>query len=90
MILSDKDIKARILNGDIVVTSPENDHLANIGASSMDFRLGKFFKIYDHAKSAVLDPNKPETFKDISKMIEIEEEGVPLLYGRVNLFLVLL
>ncbi len=45
----------------------------------MDLRLGKFFKIYDHAKYAVLDPLQPDTFKDIAKLIEIEDEGVPFI-----------
>lgn len=79
MILSDRDIKARILQGDIIVNSPDNDHLPNIGASSMDLRLGRFFKIYDHTKYAVLDPMKPETFKDIARLIEVDDERVPFI-----------
>ena len=78
MILSDRDIKARMLKGDISVVSPDNDHLPNVGASSMDLRLGKYFKIYDHAKYAVLDPLQPETFKDVAKLIELEE-GQPFV-----------
>jgi dCTP deaminase len=72
MILSDRDIKARIHAGEIVVTSPNNDHEKNIHASSMDFRLGKYFKIYDNSKQPVLDPAKPKTLKDSTKLIEVE------------------
>jgi len=72
MILSDRDIKAHILKGDIVITSPNNDHLANIGPSSLDLRLGAYFKVYNHASHAILDPMDPETFKDVARMIEIE------------------
>ena len=79
MILSDRDIKAKILSGDIVVQSPKNDHMGHIGSSSMDFRLGKYFKIYNHAKHALLDPKNPESFKDITKMIEIEDEETPFI-----------
>lgn len=79
MILSDRDIKARMLKGDIVVQSPNNDHHANVGASSMDLRLGNFFKIYDHTKYAVLDPMQPETFKDIARLIEVDDERVPFI-----------
>lgn len=79
MILSDRDIKASLKTGDIVITGPDDDHLSNIGASSIDLRLGNFFKLYDHAKSPVLDPMKPETFKDISKMIEIKDEKTPFI-----------
>lgn len=79
MILSDRDIKDRILKGDIVITSPRNDHLANIGPSSLDLRLGRFFKVYNHTQSAVLDPRNPDTFKDIARMIEIEDENTPFI-----------
>ncbi len=79
MILSDRDIKARMLKGDIVVTSPDNDHLGNIGASSMDLRLGKYFKVYNHTKYAVLDPMQPETFKDVARLVEIDEETTPFI-----------
>jgi len=79
MILSDRDIKAKIESGDIVVVSPDSDHMANIGASSMDLRLGKYFKIYDHARHALLDPRNPETFRDIAKLIEIKEENIPFI-----------
>ena len=74
MILSDRDIKERMLKGDIVVVSPDNDHMGNIGPSSLDLRLGKYFKIYNHAKAAILDPKNPETFKDVVNLIEIEDE----------------
>jgi dCTP deaminase len=73
MILSDRDIKARILKGDIVVTSPDNDHLANLGPSSLDLRLGSYFKVYNHSSHAILDPKNPETFKDVVRMVEIEK-----------------
>lgn len=79
MILSDGDIKAKIKAGDIVVSSNDNEHMSNIGASSMDLRLGKFFKVYDHARHAVLDPRDPSTFKDIAKLIEIEDEDTPFI-----------
>jgi len=79
MILSDRDIKARIAQGDIVVISPDADHLPNIGASSMDFRLGKYFKVYNHATHAILDPADPDTFKDVTKLIELEKEGSPFI-----------
>ncbi|EKD93181.1 MAG: hypothetical protein ACD_28C00216G0003 [uncultured bacterium] len=79
MILSDRDIKAYIASGAIGVTSPDNDHMQNIHASSMDFRLGRFFKVYDHASQAILDPSDPETFKDVTKLIEISEPGRPFI-----------
>jgi len=75
MILSDQDIKKRIKDGSIVVTSPTNDHDKNIHASSMDFRLGRYFKLYEHSRNAVLDPLKSESFQDIMRNIEITDES---------------
>lgn len=79
MILSDRDIKARMLKGDIVIKSPNNDHLTNVHASSLDLRLGRFFKIYDHTKYAILDPMQPDTFKDVARLIEIDDERSPFI-----------
>jgi dCTP deaminase len=79
MILSDKDIKAKIATGDIVVESPKNDHEVNINASSMDLRLGKHFKIYQHAKVPYLDPLDPDGFADMTELITIENEGEPFI-----------
>lgn len=79
MILSDRDIKAKIFAGEIVVKSPNNDHLFNIGSSSMDFRLGRFFKLYNHTKHAVLDPMNAASFKDIVRLIEIDKDDVPFI-----------
>lgn len=78
MILSDRDIKKRIKAGDIVITSPNNDHDKNVHASSMDLRLGKFFKTYDNSKQPILDPANPETLQNCTDLIEIEE-GKPYI-----------
>ena len=77
MILSDRDIKSKIATGDIVITSPNDDHFSNINASSMDLRLGKHFKIDKHSQHAVLDPRDPQGFKDLTQLITIEEPGQP-------------
>lgn len=78
MILSDKDIRARIEKGEIVIESPDNGHNANVNASSADLRLGKFFKIYNHAQKPLLDPLDPESFENMTKLMEIEE-GEPFI-----------
>lgn len=75
MILSDRDIQRRILARDIVITSPEDDHMKNIHASSLDLRLGRYFKIYNHAQFPVLDPMKPECFDGVTKLIELSDDG---------------
>lgn len=79
MILSDRDIKKAIQEGRIAVTSPESDHDKNIHASSMDLRLGKFFKVYEHSKFPVLDPLKMDSFQGLTKMVEITNPEEPFI-----------
>lgn len=79
MILSDRDIKLKIANGDIVVESENNDHEVNINASSMDLRLGRFFKVYQHAKVPFLDPMNPEGFENMTELIEITNPKEPFI-----------
>ena len=78
MILSDKDIKAAIAQGQIEITSADGNHGQVIGPSSYDIRLGKFFKVYKHAHLAILDPTKPESFEDVTETIEIAD-GKPFI-----------
>lgn len=79
MILSDRDIRAKITSGDIVITSADNGHIANINASSLDLRLGRFFKIYNHSQCAVLDPLNKKSFENVTKLIEIKQSGEPFI-----------
>ncbi len=79
MILSDRDIKKKLQNGEIVVESHDSKHHENISASSLDLRLGRFFKVYNHSQKAVLDPRDPESFKDVTKLIELKNEKSPFI-----------
>jgi len=79
MILSDRDIKKQIEAGNIVISSPANDHAKNIHASSMDLRLGKFFKIYRPSNLPVLDPLKMKTFEGLTELIEIKNPSEPFI-----------
>jgi dCTP deaminase len=74
MILSDRDIRKQIDSGNIGVSDSDNQYLENIHASSLDLRLGSFFKVYDHSKLPVLDPQRIDSFKDVTKMFEITGE----------------
>lgn len=76
MILSDKDIKDLINKGEIQISSEDGKNpIENVHCASLDFRLGKHFKIYDHAKYAILDPSKPETLQNATKLITIEDDS---------------
>lgn len=56
MILSDSEIKRRIAEWDLQVTSTDKyDVIQQIGPASLDFRLGNTFKIYRKSRQTVID-----------------------------------
>jgi dCTP deaminase len=79
MILSDRDIRSLIQSGEIGIEAPDKKYLQNIGPSSLDLRCGNHFKLYEHTKFPLLDPADPETFKNCSRMLEINKKGEPFI-----------
>jgi len=71
MILSDRDIFQKIEAGEIAISSSQENWKSQIGASSMDLRLGRFFKLYRHGKYAVLDPKKMSDEDDLCQLVEV-------------------
>lgn len=55
MILSDKDIK-KALSAKRIVITPKPDLKTQLGSCSVDLRLGRQFRIFDHSKFAYIDP----------------------------------
>lgn len=55
MILSDHDIKIAISTKRITIT-PKPDLVTQLGSCSVDLRLGRQFRIFDHSKFAYIDP----------------------------------
>ena len=78
MILSDRDITAKIDAGLIMIDSPNPHWRDQIGASSIDMRLGKYFKVYEHGKYPVLDPRQMKDTDDITRLIEVKD-GEPFI-----------
>lgn len=73
MILSDRDIHAKIEAGLIHIDSPNPHWKEQIGASSMDMRLGKYFKVYEHGRFPVLDPSLMKSTDEITRLIEVKD-----------------
>jgi len=73
MILSDKDIREAIESGRVKIENGVSNEELYIHASSMDLRLGHTFKLYEHSKSAVLDPKDAATFAGNMRTITIKE-----------------
>ena len=78
MILSDRDIRQAIESGRVRIESDQPEFFQYIHASSMDLRLGGTFKLYEHSKSAILDPKDPETFASNMRTITVAD-GDPFI-----------
>jgi dCTP deaminase len=75
MILSDREIFEKVNTGDIQIFSPKENWKDQIHASSMDFRLGNFFKTYESSQCELLDPKKMgASEKTITRLHERDEE----------------
>ena len=72
MILSDQDIFKKIEAGSIVIKSNRSNYKEQVHASSMDLRLGKFFKVYSHTKFAILDPKNKTP--NITEIFEVKDD----------------
>ncbi len=74
-VLSDKDIFAALDSGRIKIEAPDKQDIRpDVHAASVDLRLGRFFKIYDHSKIALLNPKDKETIPKMMRTIEITGE----------------
>lgn len=72
MVLSDRDIK-KVLNDGRVKIKPFPDFKNQLGSCSVDLRLGKAFRVFDHSKFAFIDPFSKDS-SDFTKEIFIESD----------------
>lgn len=72
MILSDKDIKKALRNGDIIV-KPKPNLEEQLGSSSLDLRLGYDFRVFKHRKQPFVDPFDKSTIEGMTEQIKISK-----------------
>ena len=77
MILSDGDIKKALVEKRIVI-DPAPDFDTQLGPCSIDFRLGKKFRVFNHSKVALIDTNNPKVTSDLMTEVEIKD-GEPFI-----------
>lgn len=70
MILSDRDIRAAITSGKIAI-DPQPNLADQLGSCSIDFHLGKTFKIFNHSKYPYIDPRSPNLTSELMKDITV-------------------
>jgi len=77
MILSDGDIKKALQEKRIVI-DPVPDFSSQLGSCSIDFRLGRKFRVFNHSKVALIDTNNPNVTSDLMTEVEIQD-GEPFI-----------
>ncbi len=74
MILSDGDIKKALASKRIVIKpAPNLDE--QLGSCSIDLRLGKEFRVFDHSKHPFIDPSKKDYSNEITKVVKVNKDG---------------
>lgn len=71
MILSDRDI-VKSLKSKRIKISPSLDMKTQLGSCSIDLRLGKQFRVFNHSKMAFIDPNNPKLGTDMMTEITLK------------------
>ncbi|HEY5515819.1 MAG TPA: dCTP deaminase [Pengzhenrongella sp.] len=73
MLLSDRDIRAELDSGRVVLDPNES---TMIQPSSIDVRLDRYFRLFDNHKYAVIDPSLDQP--DLTRLVKVER-GEPLI-----------
>ncbi len=77
MLLSDRDIRARLGKGDLVI-DPLDDPAVQIQPASVDLRLGTSFALFRPTRVACLDPRALPA--DVTETVEVAEGDAFVLH----------
>lgn len=72
MILSDRDIVTSLANGRIKI-APAIDQKTQLGSCSVDLRLGKHFRVFNHSKVPYIDTNNPNVTAGMMGEVRLKE-----------------
>ncbi|MGB5935798.1 MAG: dCTP deaminase, partial [Ornithinimicrobium sp.] len=75
MLLSDRDIHAQIDSGRVAL-EPWDPQM--VQPSSVDFRLDRYFRLFDNHKYAVIDPSLDQP--DLTRLVEVEPDETFVLH----------
>jgi dCTP deaminase len=77
MVLSDVDLLAAIESG-VVRVSPPPDFETQLGACSLDLRLGSEFRVFERARTAFIDPREGINWDEFTRIINVPD-GEPFI-----------
>ncbi|MBI2035023.1 MAG: dCTP deaminase [Candidatus Levybacteria bacterium] len=72
MILSDRDLRTALKSGRIKI-KPQPDLSTQLGSCSVDLRLGKVFRVFEHSKNPYLDPTKKDYSNEITTEVIVKK-----------------
>lgn len=75
MLLSDRDIRAELDSGRVVLDPYDP---AMIQPSSIDVRLDRFFRLFDNHKYAVIDPAEEQP--ELTRLVEVDPDDAFVLH----------
>ena len=75
MLLSDRDIRAEIESGRVVL-DPYDE--AMLQPSSVDVRLDRYFRLFDNHKYPVIDPSQDQP--DLTRLVEVSSDDPFVLH----------
>ena len=79
MILSDRDIRARLARGDLSI-GPLGDEALQMQPASVDLRLGREFLVYHAARVSCLDPREPGGIAEAMDRVIVEADRAFVLH----------
>lgn len=72
MILSDRDIQSALRKGSIRIT-PKIDVTSQLGSCSVDLRLGKQFRVFNHSTVAYIDTAKSKGSTEMMREVNLKK-----------------
>ncbi|MBI2074234.1 MAG: dCTP deaminase [Candidatus Levybacteria bacterium] len=72
MVLSDQDLKKALKNG-LIKISPAIDFKTQLGPCSIDLRLGKTFRVFEHSKSPYINPLDKNHSNEITREVTVKD-----------------
>jgi len=79
MVLSDEDLLKELETGRIVV-SPAPDLQSQLGACSLDLRLGDEFRIFERTRNAFIDPRGQIDWDSFTRVVKVAPDEPFLMH----------
>jgi dCTP deaminase len=72
MVLSDVDLQEALVSGRIMV-SPAPDLESQMGACSLDLRLGNEFRVFERTRNAFIDPRGQIDWESFTRVVNVPD-----------------